>query len=95
MCTYVYQESVAEEEKATEILEQKIRDLERDIAQQRKHMGGFVTMTPFKQINILDNNNNRIRSGLKTCKKFALLTEHNLIILTTCVFSEKNEHNIN
>ena len=95
MCTYVYQESVAEEEKATEILDQKIRDLERDIAQQRKHMGGFVTMTPFKQINILDNNNNRIRSGLKTCKKFALLTEHNLIILTTCVFSEKNEHNIN
>ena len=53
MCTYVYQESVAEEEKATEILDQKIRDLERDIAQQRKHMGGFVTMTPFKQINII------------------------------------------
>ena len=38
---------MVEEEKAIEMLDQKIRDMERDITQQRKHMGGFVTMTPF------------------------------------------------
>ena len=37
------QQSVVEEEKAIEVLDQKIRDMEREISQQRKVMGGCVS----------------------------------------------------
>ncbi|CAI8006655.1 Outer dynein arm protein 1 [Geodia barretti] len=80
-----YKESVAEEEKATEILDQKIRDLERDIAQQRKHMGGVHGGEQQhgglqKQLRVMENrlekSSVRFNSSLATNSQLRMKIDH-------------------